>query len=262
MELGLKGKVAIVTGGASGIGKACVEAYSREGANVMIGDIQVAGAEAVAQENMKKYGNKIKVVKCDITRKADAENLAAATLKEFGAIDILLNNAGIGQAINFIDVEEKDFDLVFNIDVKGVYLVTRAVLPHMMAKKSGKIVNIASQVGKEAVGGSTIYSAAKFAVMGLTQGIAKEMVEYNINVNAVCPGIVPTHFYDAVTKGFSEKWGIAEDKVVEQFYKSMCLFKRPQPPEEIAAVVIFLSSEVTRDMTGQGINVTGGAQMH
>jgi meso-butanediol dehydrogenase/(S,S)-butanediol dehydrogenase/diacetyl reductase len=191
MELDLKGKVVIVIGGARGIGRDVVEGFAGEGASVVVSDILSDEAseltKKLAQDEVKALA-----VRTDVTSKSDADNLVTATLKEFGQIDVLVNAAGIVHDIRFIDIEEADWDRVLDINAKGTYLITRAVIPHMMAARYGKIVNISSRSGKEAHPGLVHYAASKFAVIGLTTGLAKELAEYDINVNAVCPGILRT----------------------------------------------------------------------
>ena len=149
MDLGLKGKVAIVTGGARGIGKATAEAYAKEGANVVIGDMLLDEAQVVAN-NLSRGGVKAIAVKCDVMIKTDANNLAASALRQFGKIDILFNNAGFATTKAFADVEEADIDRVLGVMIKGAVLCTQAVLPHMMEKKYGKIINTCSIGGLEA----------------------------------------------------------------------------------------------------------------
>ena len=261
MDLGLKGKVAIVTGGARGIGKATVEAYAREGANVVIGDMILDEAQGVAK-SASKGAVKAIAVKCDVSKKTDANNLAAAALKEFGKIDILFNNAGFTVAKPFADVEEADIDRVLGVMVKGVILCTQAVLPHMMEKKYGKIINTCSIAGLEGQDSSHIYCAAKFGVLGLTEALAKDMAGYRINVNAVCPGFTLTRFYDPVLALMGMSPDDSEAKAtVEQMFGPKSLFGSMIAPKDISAAVLFLSSDVSSNMTGTYINVSGGARM-
>jgi len=172
MELGLEGKVAIVTGSARGIGKGIAEGFAREGCNVVISDILFDMAQETAK-SLSKGGVKALAVKTDVSQKSSADNLAAVTMKEFGRIDILVNAAGIVRDSRFVDIEEEEWDQVLNINAKGVYLVTKAVVPHMIAARRGKIVNISSRSGKDAQAGLSHYGASKFAVIGLTQALAK-----------------------------------------------------------------------------------------
>ena len=259
MDLGLEGKVAIVTGGGRGIGAAIVEGFAKEGANAVIADIGLD----VAQELAKKIGRggvKVLAVRTDVTKKSDVDNLVSTTLEEFGKIDILVNNAGVVRDIMFVDIEEEDWDLVNDVNVKGVYLVTRAVVPHMIAAKYGKIINISSRSGKEGQIGLSHYAASKFAVIGLTQALAKELGEYDINVNAVCPGILRTSMWEGLLDARSKRQGLPREQLFDGWIEQIPL-KRPQKPEDIANVVLFLSSEVSRNMTGEAINVNGGLRM-
>ena len=258
MELGLEGKVAVVTGGARGIGRSIVEGFAGERANVVISDILLDAAQELA-ETLTKDEVKALAVKTDVTKKSDADNLVAATLKEFGKIDILVNAAGVVRDIKFVDIEEEEWDRIMDINAKGVYLVTRAVVPHMIATRQGKIVNIASRSGKDAQAGLSHYGASKFAVIGITQALAKELAEYDINVNAVCPGILRTNMWEKILDARSERTGLPREEIWARMIDSIPL-KRPQVPEDIAYVVLFLSSKVARNITGEAINVNGGAR--
>jgi NAD(P)-dependent dehydrogenase (short-subunit alcohol dehydrogenase family) len=172
-----------------------------------------------------------------------------------------VNNAGVSKSVPFVDIDETEWDRVFDVNVKGVYLATRAVLPHMIERRYGKVISLSSMVGKEAIPLFVHYSASKFAVIGMTQGIAKEVAEYGINVNAVCPGVVRTPLWEPLLDQLSANKGISRDEAFEEFIAGIPL-ARPQEPEDIGEVVAFLASEKARNMTGQGINVTGGMQLH
>jgi len=259
MDLGLEGKVAIVTGGGRGIGAAIVEGFAKEGANATIADINLDAAQELAKK-IGRGGVKVLAVRTDVTKKSEVDNLVSTTLEEFGKIDILVNNAGVAQDIMFVNIEEQDWDLVNDVNAKGVYLVTRAVVPHMIAAKYGKIINISSRSGKEGQIGLSHYAASKFAVIGLTQALAKELGEYNINVNAVCPGILRTAIWEVLLDARSKRQGLSREQLFDEWIEQIPL-KRPQNPEDIANVVLFLSSEVSRNMTGEAINVNGGLRM-
>lgn len=261
MDLGLKDKVAIVTGGGMGIGVVIVEGFVKEGASVVIADVRLDDAQRVAQK-LGKGAVKVLAVEVDVTKKSDVDNLVSVTMKEFGKIDILVNNAGVPPIwLKFVDLEEEEWDRVNDVNAKGVYLVTRAVVPHMIAAKYGKIVNISSMAGKEGFDGWDHYAASKFAVIGLTQSLAKELGESNINVNAVCPGLVRTHLWDALLEARSKTEGLTPNQIFDSNVEQNMPLKRPQTPEDIANVVLFLSSEVSRNMTGESVNVTGGMRM-
>lgn len=259
MDLGLEGKVAIVTGGARGIGAGIVKGFVKEGSSVVIADNSLDDAQKLA-EKIGRGGVKVLVVRTDVTKKSDADNLVSATLQEFGKIDILVNNAGIIGDIKFVDIEEEDWDRVNDVNAKGVYLVTRAVVPHMIVARHGKIVNISSLAGKRGSVGVTHYCASKFAVIGITQSLANELAEYDINVNAVCPGILRTALWEVLLDARSKRQGLPREQIWDRWIEQIPL-KRPQTPEDIANVVLFLSSEVSRNMTGEAINVNGGLRM-
>ena len=261
MNLGLTGKVAIVTGGASGIGTAIVEGFVKEGANVVIADISLDSAPKLAK-NVRKDKVQVLAVRTDVAKKSDADSLISTTLKEFGKIDILVNNAAVApkNLVKFADVDEEEWDRVNDINVKGVYLVTRAVIPRMIAARHGKIVNMASVGGKEGFPSWSPYIASKFAVLGITQSLAKELAEYDINVNAVCPGIVRTPLWEKLIDVVSEREGVPREQVFDRWCEPI-LLKRLQTSEDIANVVLFLSSDVSRNMTGEAISVNGGMRM-
>ena len=259
MELDLKGKVVIVTGGARGIGGSIVEGFARERASVVISDILLDAAQELA-EKLTKGEVKALAVKTDVSKKSDADNLVSVTLKEFGKIDILVNAAGIVRDIMFIDIEEEEWDRVLDINAKGVYLVTRAVVPHMIAARQGKIVNISSRSGKEGQAGLSHYAASKFAVIAITQALAKELAEYDINVNAVCPGILRTDMWEKILDARSERTGVPREEIFARMIDTIPL-KRPQYPEDIANMVLFLSSKVAWNITGEAININGGARI-
>jgi NAD(P)-dependent dehydrogenase (short-subunit alcohol dehydrogenase family) len=183
------------------------------------------------------------------------------TLQSHGQIDILVNNAGVSRSVPFHELDEAEWDRVHSVNVKGVFLTTRAVVPHMMERRRGSIISISSMVGKEAIPLFVHYSASKFAVIGLTQGLAKEMAPYDVRVNAVCPGVVRTPLWEPLLEQLSATKGITRDQAWQEFVDGIPL-GRPQAPEDIGEAVAFLASERARNMTGQGINVTGGMQLH
>ena len=260
MDLGLEGKVAIVTGGASGIGEAIVEGFVKEGVHVVIADINGDAAQELAKK-LARDKVRILAVKTDVTKKSDADNLAPTALKEFGKIDILVNDAGVGpNFLKLIELEEKDWGRVNDVNVKGTYLVTRAVIPHMIAARHGKIINFSSVAGKEGEADVCAYCASKFAIIGITQSLAKELAEYYINVNAVCPGTVRTAMWERNLDILSKRTGKPREQIFAEWCGTIPL-KRPQTPADIANTVLFLSSEVTCNITGEAISVNGGQRM-
>jgi acetoin reductase-like protein len=261
VALDLLGKVAVVTGGAKGIGRGIVEALARHGATVVVADVDGEEATRTAEAVDAVEGARIVGRRLDVTSWEDDQRLVAELLEELGQIDILVNNAGVSRGIPFLDIDEAEWDRVFDVNVKGVYFATRAVLPHMIGRRSGRVVNLASMVGKEAIPLFVHYSASKFAVMGITQGVAKEVAEHGITVNAVCPGVVRTPLWEPLLDQLSAEKGITRDEAFAEFIDGIPL-GRPQEPEDIGEVVAFLASDKARNMTGQGINVSGGMQLH
>jgi len=259
MDLGLKGKVAIVTGGARGIGESTVTGFAREGASVVIADILFDVAQKLA-EKLTGNGNRAIAVRTDVTRKSDFDNLVATAIKEFGRIDILVNAAGITQDILLADIDEAAWDRILEVNAKSVYLGVKAVMPHMIAARYGKIVNISSRSGKEGQPGLSHYAASKFAIIGFTQAAAKELAPHDINVNAVCPGILRTDMWEKILDARSARTGIPREEIWAKAMETIPL-KRPQVPEDIASVVLFLSSDASRNITGEAISVNGGARM-
>lgn len=256
MDLGLEGKLAIVTGGFRGIGRGIVECLCREGATTVIADLLLKEAEEVAS----RVGKGSIAIKMDVTKKAEVDDVVKTTLDRFGKIDILVNNAGVSKLVKFRDMDEAEWDRMFGINLKGVYLMSQAVLSHMVKNRYGKIISISSMVGKEAIADFSHYCATKFAVIGLTQSLAKEYAEYDLNINAVCPGVVRTPLWDPNLQVMSEEQGNTPDEAFAKFCEPI-LLKRPQTPHDIGNVVAFLASDIAKNMTGQAINVTGGMEL-
>jgi len=251
----LDGQVAVVTGAGSGIGAGIARVLAREGATLVLTDLdRERVAEHAAELGAQALGH-------DVTDWASCQEVVAATLGEHGQLDVLVNNAGVSRSVPFHELDEAEWVRVHDVNVKGVFLCCRAVVEHMMERRSGKIINIASMVGKEAIPYFVHYSASKFAVIGITQGLAKELAEYDVNVNAVCPGVVRTPLWEPLLDQLSQSKGITRDEAWQEFVDGIPL-GRPQDPEDIGEAVAFLASDHARNMTGQGINVTGGMQLH
>jgi meso-butanediol dehydrogenase/(S,S)-butanediol dehydrogenase/diacetyl reductase len=251
----LDGRVSLVTGAGSGIGIGIARVLADRGATVVLSDLDASRVSDVAAE----IGGT--ALAHDVTDWSSSETAVATVLREHGAIDILVNNAGVSKSIPFHEIDEAEWDRVHNVNVKGVFLTTRAVVPHMMKRRSGSIISISSMVGKEAIPLFVHYSASKFAVIGLTQGLAKEMAPYDVRVNAVCPGVVRTPLWDPLLDQLAQNKGITREQAWEEFVADIPL-KRPQEVQDIGETVAFLASDLARNMTGQGINVTGGQQLH
>jgi NAD(P)-dependent dehydrogenase (short-subunit alcohol dehydrogenase family) len=247
----LDDKVVMVTGAGSGIGAGIARVLEREGARLVLTDLDPSQIE----------GDGATVLEHDVTSWASCRAVVARVLDEHGRIDVLVNNAGVSRSVPFHELDEAEWTRVHDVNAKGVFLCCRAVVEHMMDRRAGCIVNISSMVGKEAIPFFVHYSASKFAVIGLTQGLAKELAPFDVRVNAVCPGVVRTPLWEPLLDQLSATKGITRDEAWQEFVDGIPL-GRPQEPEDIGETVAFLASDHARNMTGQGINVTGGMQVH
>jgi 3-oxoacyl-[acyl-carrier protein] reductase len=244
----LKDKVALVTGGARGIGRSISERLAAEGAAVAVVDILLETAEATAKEFESK-GIKAAAFSADVSKFDDAEKTVKSVMEKFGRLDILVNNAGITKDNLMLRMSEQEWDAVIAVNLKGTFNFTKAAIRPMMKAKYGKIVNIASVVGVMGNAGQANYSASKAGVIGLTKTTAKEFASRNITVNAVAPGYIQTD----MTKKLSQE-------ATDAFIK-VCPLQRPGSPADVANVVAFLCSPDSDYVTGQVINIDGGLHM-
>jgi NAD(P)-dependent dehydrogenase (short-subunit alcohol dehydrogenase family) len=254
----VEGKVAIVTGGGRGIGKGISQVLSREGAAVVIADLDLEHAEETAAE-LRAAGGKAIVRACDVTDAASAESVVADTIREFGGVDILVNNAGVLGPRGWAEVTLDDWDTVLNVNLKGIWIMSRAVVPHFEARGGGKIVNTASIAGRNGGSIHPHYSASKAGAINLTQSLAQELGPKNINVNAVCPGLVRTPMMEHLV-GMLERAG--RPRTVDPIIATACPLRREQTPEDIGMAVAFLASEDAKNITGQSLNVDGGMKLN
>lgn len=243
----LSGKVAIVTGGGRGIGRAIALALASSGASVVISSRTQKEIEAVAEE-IKKAGGKSLPVVADLTVSDQLENLVNATMKEFGKIDLLVNNAARSFLRSLLDLREDGWDKVFNTNVKAVWLLSRAVARKMMEQKSGKIINITTVGAEKAELGMAAYGCSKAALKMLTRCMAREWAQYGIQVNAVGPGLTRTDFSKPI-------WSNPE---VAKHVSAAIPMGRLAEPEEIVGSVLFLASDAARFITGHSLYVDGG----
>jgi 3-oxoacyl-[acyl-carrier protein] reductase len=250
MEEGLKltGKVALVTGAAQGIGKAVALLLARNGADIVVSDINLEKAEETAKE-IRSIGQKAMAVRVDVANWNDVERMVEGTLEKLAKIDILVNNAGITRDKLILRMTEEDWDAVLSVNLKGTFNCTKAVVRHMAKQRSGKIVNIASVVGEMGNAGQANYSASKAGVIGLTKTIAREYAQRGINVNAVAPGYIETPMTEALPEKAKEE------------LKKLIPMERLGKPEDVAEAVLFLASEESSYVTGQVLNVNGGIYM-
>lgn len=247
----LQDKVAIVTAGASGIGRAIALAFGREGASVVIGDIDLGGADKVASE-IKELGSKALAIQADVSKQAEVKRMVERTVVEFKRIDILVNNAAyLGFSLEhkpFIDTDEEEWDRHISVTLKGTLHCCKAVVPYMIEQKWGRIINITSDSAKiMAPRGEALYSACKAGIAGFSRCLAGELARHNILVNCVAPGLVMT---PSVAKTRPWEW---QDKVIRAIP-----LRRAATPEDIANMVLFLASDEASYITGQHFSVDGG----
>lgn len=260
MDLGLKDKVAIVTGGGKGIGRATCLELAKENVKVIVADIDSNAANNVCKE-IEALNGEARSYVVDVRSNSSVKGLIDFACAEFYGVDILINSAGIISIADVIDLEENAWDSVFEINAKGVFLTCKAVLEHMMGKKYGKIVNVSSQAGKTGFPHEAHYSASKGAVITFTQALSREVAKYNINVNAVCPGSIETDMNKKVTEGIAKILDISVDEKRKQTI-SITPLLRKGTPEDVASLITFLASDRADFMTGQSINITGGRELH
>jgi NAD(P)-dependent dehydrogenase (short-subunit alcohol dehydrogenase family) len=247
VKFDLSGKVAVVTGGGRGIGRAIALGLARSGASVVVSSRTQKEIEAVSEE-AKKMGGKALAVVSDLTVNEQLENLVNATVKEFGKIDILVNNAARSFLRSLLDLREDGWDKVFNTNVKAVWLLSRTVARKMMEQKSGKIINITTVGAEKAELGMAAYGCSKAALKMLTRCMAREWAQYGIQVNAVGPGLTRTDFSKPI-------WSNPE---VAKHVSAAIPMGRLAEPEEIVGSVLFLASDAARFITGHSIYVDGG----
>jgi NAD(P)-dependent dehydrogenase (short-subunit alcohol dehydrogenase family) len=246
MDLGLRGRTALITGGASGLGKETAATLAAEGARVMIADVNPANLDAALKE-LQAAGAEAEAVRLDVRHYAECEAAVAATVRRFGAVDVLVNSAGIGGPIAFFaDTKPEDWADLVAINFLGVMNCCRAVTDHMVERRAGRIVSIASEAGKANEKRMVIYGATKGGVISLTRGLAAELGRYHINVNAVCPGVTKT----PMTAYIDEEM----ERQSSRFYP----LGRLGLPSDIAPMIVFLASDRASWITGQAISVSGG----
>lgn len=244
-------RVAVVTGGASGIGRATALRLGAEGCSVVVADIDLDGAERVA-EAIRDGGGAARAGRVDVTDVPSADALVAATIGEQGHIDILVSNAGWDRAKPFIETDEEFWDRVIAINYRGHLAMTKAVLPPMIERGYGRIVTLASDAGRVGSTGEVVYSGAKGAVIAFTKGLAREVARHGITVNCVAPGLTDTPMLAGMTEG--------AEKLMAAIIRSIPL-GRVGRPEEVASAILFFASPDADYVTGQTLSVNGGLTM-
>jgi len=261
-ELEFENKVALVTGAAGSIGKGIAQRFCEQGAKVFITDLDQTKIDQCCAE-IDRSGRLCKGLAADVTDHQQVVKVVQAALSEFSdGIDILVNVAGIVAQGKVEDIDEKSWDQMFAVNCKGTFFFIKEVVPIMKSSSSGKIVNFSSKSGKTGSALMSHYSAAKAAIIGLTQSLAYELAGFSINVNCICPGItLDTGVWNNVSSGYVKNLKIPMEQIVEKFTAKVPLARLAQV-EDVVAVTCFLASAGADYMTGQAINVTGGREMH
>ncbi len=241
--------VALITGGSRGIGKAIAMKFAKEGYDVVINYVSSNTDTEALKSEFETLGAKTLFIKTDVTNFEDCENMVKVAIEEFGRIDVLVNNAGITKDNLLMRMKEEEFDKVISINLKGTFNVTKAVVPYMMKKREGRIVNISSVVGVSGNAGQSNYAASKAGIIGFTKSVARELASRNILSNAIAPGFIAT-----------DMTSVLNDSVKENINNQIPL-KRMGSAEEVAEVVYFLGGKNNTYITGQVLNVDGGMIM-
>ena len=255
----LENKVAIITGAASGMGKAMAKGYAKEGASVVIADLDADAATAVAESINNDGGNAI-AIKYDVTDIQQSRDLVDSTLDKYGQLDILVNNAGVIVVSPIEDVTPEDWDLIFDVNAKGLFFLSQIACVPMRKQSSGKIINMASGAGRTGGADAAAYSASKATVMSITRCFAMAMGAYNVNVNGIAPGLVRTPFWDKLDDEFVKIGDKSPGDTWRELSKLVVL-GRPGVAEDVVPMAIFLAGSGSDYITGQTYNVEGGIVM-
>lgn len=242
-------KIVLITGGSRGIGKETAKVYAENGYDVAINYVSDRTDVEGIKKEFQDMGVKCLMIKADVSNEEDVNNMVEKVISEFGKIDVLVNNAGITKDTLLMRMSKEDFDKVIDINLKGTFLVTKAVSKYMMKKRCGSIINLSSVVGVAGNSGQSNYSASKAGIIGFTKSIAKELASRNIRANAVAPGFIET-----------DMTNVLKDEVKESIGNQIPL-KRMGTAREVAEVIYFLGTEKSSYITGQVINIDGGMVM-
>jgi NAD(P)-dependent dehydrogenase (short-subunit alcohol dehydrogenase family) len=253
-----EGRTAIVTGAASGMGKATAARFLAERASVVLLDLDAGGVESAAAE-LDPDGTRTLARRCDVTSAADADAAVAAAVERFGGVDCLVNCAGVASMAPFGELTEEQWDRTMDVNAKGVFLMMRAALPALRATGAGSVVNIASQSGKRGEAELAHYCASKAAVILLTRAAALELAP-EVRVNSVCPGYVDTAMQDELAAAVAAETGTPLPELMTEWIQEVPM-GRFQQADDIAKLVLFLASDDASEITGEDVNITGGLMM-
>ena len=258
----LQDRIAIVTGGAQGLGAAICHRLACEGAHIVVADLNLEGAERVAADILARTDRRAISVEVDVTDEVQVTAMVDGAMQEFGRLDILVSNAGILIAGPLDEFPAEKWRAVIEVNLIGYFLCAKHAARVMKVQRSGVILQINSKSGKKGSYKNSAYAASKFGGIGLTQSLALELAEYGVRVNAICPGnlLDSPLWVDSLYKQYSEKWGITEEQV-RQRYIDQVPMKRGCTYDDVANLVVFLASDQASYMTGQALNVTGGQEM-
>ncbi|MBM7553544.1 acetoin reductase [Thalassobacillus pellis] len=252
-------KVAVITGSGQGIGKGIAERLANDGFAVVINDVNKETAESTAEE-LRNQGKESLAIQGDVSKRDDQFSLVKQTVEEFGHVDVFVNNAGVDQVAPLLEVTEEDLEKIYRINVFGTLYGLQAAAEQMKEQEGkGKIINACSIAGHKGYELLGVYSSTKFAVRGLTQTAAQELAQFNINVNAYCPGIVGTSMWDRIDAKMVEYMDLEPGEAFEKFSQSITL-GRTEEPEDVANFVSYLASSDSDYMTGQSVMIDGGIE--
>lgn len=259
----LNSRTALITGGGQGIGKGISLELAAAGADIIIAQRNYENAKKVVTE-IRKMGREAIALYLDVTDEKSVKRSVQKAIKYFPQIDILVNNAGVTQENIGAKTTTQDFDLCYEVNLKGVWTLCQELAPHFKKKNYGKIVNISSVAGRKGHAGGPSYCASKAAVISLTQSLAEELGPYNINVNTVCPGIIWTPMWEKIERStnHTNDKKVADEQIVFKSLIEGTPLGRAQTAEDIGYAVVFLASPLAENITGQAINVDGGLTMN
>jgi len=270
----LDGKVVLITGGGRGIGAGIARAFARAGADVAVADVDQVGegaqqygtafvsgyqaARALASE-IGGLGRRAIAIDADVTQWSQVQTMMQRAKDELGGLDVLVCNAGVVSVAPVQTLSEDTWDLTMSVNVKGVFLCCKAALPLLRKRAGSSIINIASVAGKNGAAGMAHYCASKFAVVGFTNSLAKEIARHGVRANSICPGILRTQMWEYLAETFKQK---EEDREAawQRYVQNLIPLARPQTPDDIGQLAVFLAT--APNVTGQAINVDGGMEMH